>query len=163
MEGKLMRKIKFRAWDKLNKKIVTSGLSINIDTTDRVIPVSFTQGDIAYCRDNDVNSVPNIHSDIELMQYTGLKDKNGVEIYEHDIVKILYSDWPSQLDSYPELSHDEYLDSLTYKAIVVWDQYGFWLVDKIGGYPQSIIHGQHGYIEVIGNIYDNPEALKGSK
>ena len=39
-----MREIKFRAWDKLNKKIVTSGLSINLDTTDRVIPISFSQG-----------------------------------------------------------------------------------------------------------------------
>lgn len=136
-----MREIKFRAWS-------TRGEPKMIQLVDGKIGG----------RLNDLQE----EDDWKVMQYTGLKDKNGVEIYEHDIVKILYSDWPSQLDSYPELSHDEYLDSLTYKGIVVWDQYGFWLVDKIGGYPQSISHGQHGYIEVIGNIYEHPELLEQS-
>lgn len=128
-----MREIKFRAWDKLNKKIVTSGLSINLDTTDRVIPISFSQGDLSYCRDNDVSSVPNVHTDIELMQWTGLKDKNGVEIYEGDIVK-----WSNK----------------TYK--VVWYEKIAGFVMEYNGIERPDIEFE---CEIIGNIYENPELL----
>ena len=118
-----MREIKFRAWDG----------RISAMQDDNCARLWLQNG---YDRMESTKDV------IVFMQYTGLKDRHGIDIYEHDIVKILYTDWPSQLDSYPELSHEEYLDSLTYKEIVVWDGYGFWLVDKIGGYPQSIHPGQ---------------------
>ena len=149
-----MRQFKFRAYDKKNKEWLLGYDYGNLG--------GFSMfGEMVLMGDWSAVVISDMRGDVDVVlnQFTGLKDRNGAEIYEHDIVKILYSDWPSQLDSHPELSHDEYLDSLTYKQIVVWDQCGFWLVDKIGGYPQSINHGQHGYIEVIGNIYDNPEIL----
>ena len=81
-----------------------------------------------------------------LMQYTGLKDKNGVEIYEGDIIKIekCFTNGVDKLsDHIGEIKYlncrfmatDEYLNSLcpyTYKN----------------------------QIEVIGNIYENPELLR---
>lgn len=151
----MSREIKFRAWDSQNKEWLLGYEYENLG--------GFSMfGEIMLM--DEWNAAVHAHHNgdvyINLMQYTGLKDKNGIDIYEHDIVKILYTDWPSQLDSHPELSHEEYLDSLTHKEIVVWHQYGFWLVKKIGGYPQSIHPGQHGYIEVIGNIYQNPELLE---
>ena len=75
--------------------------------------------------------------DVELMQYTGLKDKNGKEIYEGDIVKI---------------SDDIYCQ-------VMWfDKFAsFFLINEIGeAYKMSFVHNY----EVIGNIYENPELLE---
>lgn len=66
-----------------------------------------------------------------LMQYTGLKDKNGKEIYEGDIVK--------------------YIDVYDHKKIaeVIWDK------DELQFYVP-----RNGWCEIIGNIYENPELTK---
>lgn len=99
-----------------------------------------------------------LKEEVELMQYTGLKDKNGKEIYEGDIVKfkhrditimasVKYGEWQeSKCDEY-DCSHYGYY--INYK----WDNYcentGFDLYEKI--------------VEVVGNIYENPELLKGEQ
>ena len=90
--------------------------------------------------------------------YTGLTDKNGNKIFEGDIVKILYPDWIS-LPLEDTRSLEEYLDSLTEKGVVDFAPYVGWYL-KNGKYDLSIISGTHGYIEVIGNIHDNPELLR---
>ena len=78
-----------------------------------------------------------------LCQYTGLKDKNGKRIWENDIVRI-------------ENSMDEGIGNIEFYG-------GMWYVD---GEPSNSLHDIMEYddiaeIEVIGNIFDNQELLKG--
>ena len=80
--------------------------------------------------------------DAKLMQYTGLKDKNGVEIYEGDIVLCLY---------YSSQDRDT--------RIVEYDkQLGFIPMQEPIDYDEVYASGEHW--EVIGNIHQNPELFK---
>lgn len=114
-----MREIKFRAWDKKNKKMLIDFISIFNDTCE------FD----AHCDEED----------LELMQYTGLKDKNGKgkEIYEGDLVK-----------------SDEWVFE------VVWDEAGAWKYELRSNNWSPKMGVVLTIAEVIGNIYENPELLK---
>jgi uncharacterized phage protein (TIGR01671 family) len=126
------------------------------------------RADGAVVRHYPYNAQPSIppkdfSDDLALMQFTGLLDKNGKEIYEGDLCKVLDRDWPSQLDSHPELDHQQYLDSISSICEVVWDKGNFWLEQRKGRgyyYPQVSSDRRRDVFEVIGNIYENSELLK---
>lgn len=127
-----MREIKFRAWDKEKKAIWTPIRSIN-----------FAYGYLELSKLAEPESDKDF-DEIELMQFTGLKDKNGREIYEGDII------------SFTDLS-------VPFKRASVYFENGcFYADDK---HPQGNIAlwylvDNNRDVEVIGNIYENPELLK---
>ena len=89
-------------------------------------------------------------------QYTGLTDKNGKKIFEGDIVRYLYEPGKGYWNS------DQ-------SSVIEWRSTGFYMDGIFGtnkyacssGWLVSIPHGDGKYFEVIGNIHDNPELLKG--
>ncbi|HNG96932.1 MAG TPA: YopX family protein [Candidatus Absconditabacterales bacterium] len=143
-----MREIKFRCYLKDTKELlnVVSIVQMNDEEGLRVFPEGKSR--------NWLES----EGIIELMQYTGLKDKNGKEIYEGDIVKILYTDLVSK-DENDNRTLEEYLYEKAETKVVIWNTQGFYVSSKLGGYAESMEHGKHGFIEIIGNIYENHELL----
>ncbi len=89
-----------------------------------------------------------------LMQYTGIKDKNGTEIYEGDLVRKVPEEWPSKSDE-DERTLEEYLKDMSavYEVSYQVDRFALFKEDS---YRDSLNPGQHGSLEVIGNIYANP-------
>ena len=100
------REIKFRIWDQRNKEMVHHGL-----------------------QERNVK-------DFVLMQYTGLKDINGKEIYEGDLVRICGCELISK---------------------VFWHKQGLCFSIKVGQLSD------YTNVEIIGNIFANPELLKKEK
>lgn len=151
-----MREIKFRAWEPDTEKMVdVFGINPMVQKVYLSHQQLFgTAGDdllLSYKPDEE-------YSYVRLMQYTGLKDKNDVEIYEGDIVKILYTDWPSCGGCHN--SPQEHMDALALTRVVIWSVQGFYVSHKPDGYAESIEPGTHGFVEVIGNIYENPDLLE---
>ena len=109
--------------------------------------------------DSIINPTNNRLSTIDLStlgQFTGLTDKNGAKIFEGDVVRLLYTDWPSW-DGKGFNSLDEYLDSLSLLAEIKWRKFGW--AGFLNGYSMDLNVGPHGHIKIIGNIHDNPELL----
>jgi len=114
-----MRELKFRVWDKDTKEIFDLFGNYN-----SVWIASILRGE---------------HPEIEVMQYTGLKDKNGKEIYERDIVK------------------QKRCQCYDCEKLGEWRVFIIETYDYLAG-NTKIARSEE--IEIIGNIYENPELLE---
>ena len=128
------REIKFRIWDIENKEMLKVQ-ELDFEST-------FYGGRIAIRPDqyNDYFDT----EDMILMQYTGIDDKNGKEIYEGDIV----------VDK-----EDEVMGEITWNEEEA--SFYFSILYENGTYEEEKLNDWASVLEVIGNIYDNPELLGG--
>ena len=152
-QKEMKREIKFRVWEKYDSKMSYSDMEL----FDDMIGFRFNHFGI------EVDGF----DDIELMQFTGLKDKNGKEIYEGDVVRELREDW-SFTDGWEKEDKRWEDESLfnpmpmkeVMRDVVTMTRFpGFWLEHESFGYEGEDLVSPES-CEVIGNIYENPELNK---
>ena len=135
-----MRELKFRAWSEETK--------------------SFEYFDLYEGTECGLTNLQIWARDTQIEQYTGLKDKNGKEIYEGDVVEApIYGVWTTG-------NSDAIFGDKIWKLLVIWSDADCGFLFKVIGsknQPNRVydILDQHlGAFEVIGNIHENSELLE---
>lgn len=122
-----MRKIKFRAWNK------------NFEEMSVVADLDFWANDV-WIIDPDVKNLNQMdRSEVVLMQWTGLTDNNGVEVYEGDIVRVTYYDLTHGIIGVVRFDNGSFYIDCDGLSLYTWFDYE---------------------VEVLGNIFENKELLK---
>lgn len=150
-----MREIKFRAWNKEEKCMIYSDevypkseykFEFEIFNNFKLTLMKMINRENAYHKDGEETHIEYFEPvDAEIMQYTGIKDSNGNEIYEGDIVKI----------------EDYFGEDLI--GNIIYDEATAGYVFHKGNernYFQMTLDLENYVYYVIGNIYENPELLE---
>ena len=126
-----MRELKFRAWNLKNKQMWYDGGHIDLSLS--------LDGELYT---NDAYYSP-VKDEFIIMQYTGLKDVNGKEIYEGDVIRLR--------DSIACIEHDDkhtgfrfrWVDNQSHLGGTTWHEGMLYVMEY----------------EIIGNIYENPDIV----
>lgn len=135
----MSKEIKFRLWSKIGKKF--------IETNNPNLEFVINNNGYLYSIENfygEIYVLPQM--DIEVLQFTGLQDRNGKEIYEGDILKY----------NFPYDGRLKHISPVTYLET----QASFGLKDIYGNEIPLYRITANNYFEVVGNIYENPELLE---
>lgn len=115
-----MRDIKFRAWDTSDEAGEPANTMYYFDLTTTTLNIDW------------------LSRNCPVMQYTGLKDKNGTEVYESDILR----------------------NNVGITVPVHWHEWAWDASTPGGDQEEYVVITDPGSFEVVGNIYENPELLK---
>jgi uncharacterized phage protein (TIGR01671 family) len=127
-----MREIRFRVWDKQEKEMLFEGFHVFGE-----VAIFKAIGSHAYKTKGDKTSLER-YNDFELMQFTGLKDRHGKEIYEGDICK-------------------QSSDGLHFENVEILFNDGCYRAR--GLHFTQLSSGVSQWFEIIGNIYENKNIL----
>lgn len=134
---------KFRAWIKTEKRMFFSNDILAIDYENEEIVTQQVYFENGLPDDRDIYYYKT--DEIELMQSTGLKDKNGKEIFEGDVVR--------QVRTQPTTENEIIIGVVTMIE-------GAWLIMNDCEQLASKLWSETDENEIIGNIYENPELLE---
>ncbi|NLY80774.1 MAG: hypothetical protein GX072_13060 [Lysinibacillus sp.] len=121
-----MREIKFRVWEENIKQMFYN--------------VGIVNDELYLMFDGVGFDVVGDYREFKLMQYTGLKGKNGKKIYEGDIVSYF---------------------GLKYEVLFKNGAFG-WMEDGVFYSFNEMARSEFNKFEIIGNVYENPELLEGA-
>lgn len=137
-----MREIKYRVWDKrIGKMGEVTEIRLS-KVQNNLVKYRYTD-DRGKIIDEQSHFDKGFSNGLDIMQYTGLKDKNDKEIYEGDIIK---AGWHG------------------YKAVVTWQENSVRFIGEVIGekaivYVDMVDKDDISAVKVIGNIYENPELI----
>lgn len=156
----MQREIKFRAWDNQAKEMVTALWRMKIDLNGHIYwTIDHLDGNLRFVESEETDG----DNRFILMQYTGLKDKNGKEIYEGDVLG-----GSCELVTMQGKPTGKFNES---RHVVTWRQQDsgfatrqiydsrdpeFYANREVFGILSIAVK----YYPIIGNIHDNPELLK---
>ena len=143
-----MREIKFRAWDKNKNKMLSHYDLYAMDCSTEYPFLALIKG--YYAHSDGIDPV--------IMQYTGLKDKNGKEIYEGDIVRTADGSVVATI-KIGECCPEPVKKFCEFRGIKSHKVYCLHAYDKNGEY----LIEDNKSLEIIGNIYENPDLSEGGK
>ena len=147
-----MIEIKIRAWDKIEKIMLYRTIW---DLNWYLTPENDSLG--CHC----VRGItPDDKQRLELMQFTGLKDKNGKEIYKGDIVKYKYKVSTKDCFSEYDIKEEEKINIVSIGLDGVYPRYLDYFEDNSYDNDGSKNHIVLCNIEIIGNEFENLELLK---
>lgn len=134
--------IKIRAWDKTKKQMHEV---LVIDWLNCLVDLDYSNIERPWYGNDDERS------EVILMMYTGLKDKDGVEIYEGDVLKgrFMFTDVDGESSIHTSV------------GVVRWaENSGRWVVDGEVFRGEDLAHWNVGELCILGNIYENPELME---